>query len=306
VSTYNELQSTYNQPGGQYNSIGAGTSTQTFTARAYILKALTVQIQSKTRILTLNTSTLAIQARLVYVATFSSMARLSNTYSNNIQVRASVRRVKSTTISAMARLRRSNTATTTLRGRILKYVSRSFTSKSRIIPTISFMARIAKRQGWPEPEITAPGYDNFTFTALRARGNIRQPTFAGTTVMFGGRIEPIKTWVLTLKANINTGQHLQIGAFIQPRFSNSQVRVSFDIDTPRKYSSRMVFYIGSGAAYRQQLQVKARISQTYKTRVTGHLIVPIDTLSSDSVIVFTYGNASRTGQLLSMKARVSF
>lgn len=181
-------------------------------------------------------------------------------------------------------------------------------------PTVSAKARIQKRQGWPEPDPDQLGevidgvfvpYNTFTYTALPGKASIVQPTIKGTTLLVGCRIWRGKKHDLTAGAKIVSAGFLDMKACIQPRFRYSQVTATFDVESIQKHTARVVFYIEGAEFSRQLIAMQARIQRVYRTRMTGHLSVPMPIVAPNNVIVFDYAGAPHTRQLIQMKAKVS-
>ncbi len=313
MSTYNQVQATYDNTNSTYNLIyvGAVTSTQSIGIRAKIGKP-PKNIDLLARIQAQSTQTIFIKARIQqhYSQSFAAKSRIRNTYIVTLGIRSRIRKTITPTppLSARARLSQHVIVTLGSKARIRALVTRTLGMhidiRNIVYRSTEIRARISRQQGWPVPEINDPGYNLFQPTNLEMRANIRWPTLESTSMRILARIWWGKITTLGSKAHINTAYHLSMQARIVPRFVQSHLPATFYVQSTDKRSIRMVFYIGKGWSTIATVGMKARIAQTYRTRMTGHFLIPSRPVLSDGIMVFDFSSISGAKQTLGIRARL--
>ena len=196
--------------------------------------------------------------------------------------------------------------TISIKGRIIPTLS----IKSRIIKIIKHnipgQARISRRQGWPVAELDDPGYLLWQDTRLYIRTNIYSYlAFPTQTIKLKSSITYNKTYTISSRAKIVTGQQLQIKANILPRFFTANLPVYFSARQTVVKNARVQFVV-SGDYRVSTLSTQTRIIKTSKTRITGHFIVPLRPVVTENVLVIPDPIIlARVHQTLSIRAKVT-
>jgi len=139
------------------------------------------------------------------------------------------------------------------------------------------------------------GHPTQTF---QAKARVRSTVVATMT----SKARLIYMGCIKVRANIipRGDQSLLIRAAIR-NWKYTTLPCSLDVEQTRKSRCRLHFYAATGYTTNQGLTIRARIAQTYKTRMTGHLIVPA---ISDGSATVAFDSASRYKQSMTMKARI--
>jgi len=192
------------------------------------------------------------------------------------------------------------------RARILVYHIEILSSKAWIKAPQRFTTRVrvSRRQGWPIPEVGDPEFDLWQDTRIYSRVRMSNYIAFPTQILrLKGRVTYSKTLGIQSKARIVVAQTLQIKANILPKFFTAHLPVTFQVQQTSQRKLRVVFYT-EGAIRSCQLTAKARIVQMYRSRVTGHFIVPMPTVFSTVMLIPNPVTSVRTQQTLSTRAKV--
>jgi hypothetical protein len=148
---------------------------------------------------------------------------------------------------------------------------------------------------------------------IKIKARIQQnPT---VTLQSRARVRQTITTTISTKARLIHMGCIKIRAHIIPRGSRlltvraairnwkySTATISFDVQQTRKSRCRLQFSAATGYTTNQELTVRARIARMYKTRFTGHLIVPA---ISDNTPTVSFSAGASYRQTMTVKARIS-
>lgn len=182
---------------------------------------------------------------------------------------------------------------------------KTLSARGRIIPAFSAKARILKYQGWPIPETNDPGYLSFVPTQLVTRAKMTSSfALSENTMRIKGRITYGKTYSLTSRARIVSGQKLGMRANIEPRWRKTELPCTFNIQRVDQTELRVVFYI-NGLPWTRTMGMRACIQGKYSTRLVGHFFIPMAPATTSGVVSIEAPVATvRSGRSLSARGRI--
>jgi len=181
----------------------------------------------------------------------------------------------------------------------------TLSARGRIIPTFSAKARILRYQGWPVPDTSDPGYLVFVPTQLYPRAHITSSlALSENTIRIKGRVTYGKTYSLTSRARIVSGQKLSMRATIEPRWRQTELPCTFNVQRVDQTELRVVFYI-NGLPWTRSTGMRACIQGKYSTRLVGHFFIPMAPATTSGIVSIESPVATvRSGRSLSARGRI--